>query len=80
MGRSPRVPFVQNLRTALKRNSSQRIIMRRNLSPGDQATNYGGDISEYSPQRYSLGKSDSNKKRRQQGRDGNSSADKYSHS
>ena len=36
LGRSPQVPYIQNLRTSLKRNSSQRLYQRRNFSPPEQ--------------------------------------------
>lgn len=77
LGRSPQVPFVQNLRTSLKRNSSQRLYTKgRNFSPQDHAAENSEQV-----RRASIGKSlnDSNRKK-QRPRDPASSAEKGSHS
>ena len=81
LGRSPPVPFVQNLRTGLKRNSSQRLQQRRNFSPPEHRTENWGENSE-KPRRLSLGKSqnDSNRKTKRPTEVPASSAEKQSHS
>lgn len=76
-GRSPQVPFVQNLRSSLKRNSSQRLQYRRNFSPQEQ---HAADNSEMVVRR-SFGKSLNDSCRKKRGpRDPTSSAEKGSHS
>ena len=79
LGRSPQVPYIQSLRTCLKRNSSQRLYQRRNFSPQEHAADNSEQVRRQSIQK-SLNDSTRKKQRTGGTMDPGSSAEKGTHS